>query len=442
MSFLPLSALFATGRAPDHPVVLRGAASIGFAQFSGEVADAATRLRSTGCRRAALLCHDSYRFAVGLFGLLQAGITAVMPANGQPGTLDALSDTFDLLVDDAFLDGLSSDTAPLALLDPMRPALEFFTSGSTGKPKRVIKNLLVLEREVALLDRLWGVDMGTSPTVATVSHQHVYGLTFKVLWPLAAGRVFAGNMYEHWETLFDQLPPDAVIISSPSHLGRLSGIRPLAPSRRPRGIFSAGAPLSLSAARDTLTILGAYPTEIFGSTETGAIASRRQTCANQAWRALPGITIAADDDGRLKLRSPFLDNDDWVETEDVIEPTEQGFHFRGRADRIVKIEGKRISLSEIEQGLCRMPWVAAAAALVLPGDPVRLAALVVPSAAGRPKLAELGRFRFGRLLRQFLTETQEPAGLPRLWCFRDQLPDHHMGKLRDTDLLALFSVNP
>lgn len=438
MTFLPLSTLLSAGRAPDHPLSLSGAASIGFGRFAAELAATTSRLRATGCQRAALLCQDSYRFTVGLFGLLHAGITVVMPPNGQPGTLTALGDSFDLLVDDAFLEDLSGEAMALVPLDPTRPAFEFFTSGSTGTPKRIVKNLAMLEQEVATLERLWGLEMGWGPTVATVSHQHIYGLTFKLLWPLAAGRPFAGEMHELWETLLDRLPADAVIVASPAHLGRLQGIAPLAPARQPRAVFSAGAPLSLSAATDALAILGVRPTEIFGSTETGAIATRRQTGADVPWRTLPGISIATDEDGCLKLRSPFMGHDDWFETADLIEPVDQGFHLRGRADRIVKIEGKRISLTEIEQALCRLPWAAAAAAVVVPGDPARLAALVVPNEAGQDRLAELGRFRFGRLLRQALKETQEPAGLPRLWRFGDRLPCGPMGKWREADLLALF----
>ncbi|HEV2676103.1 MAG TPA: AMP-binding protein [Aliidongia sp.] len=442
MTILPLSRLLAHGRAPDHLLALTDGVPIAYGRFSAEVASAAVRLRATGCRRAALLCQDSYRFAVGLFGLLHAGMTVVMPPNGQVGTLAALGDAFDLLVDDAFLAAPASEAPSLSGFDPLRPAFEFFTSGSTGAPKRIVKTLAMLEHEIAALDRLWGDEMGSGPAVATVSHQHIYGLTFKLLWPLAAGRPFAGEMHELWETLLDQLPSEAVIVASPAHLGRLSGIAPLARARRPRGIFSAGAPLSLSAAAEATTILGVCPTEIFGSTETGAIATRRQIAGDEPWQALPGIAIATDDGGRLKLRSPFLGDGEWFETEDLIEPVERGFHLRGRADRVVKIEGKRISLTDIEQTLARLPWTAAAAAVALPGEPVRLAAVVVPNQAGWEKLAELGRFRFGRLLRQALTETQEPAGLPRLWRFDDHLPSGAMGKRRDADLRALFGIAP
>jgi hypothetical protein len=70
---------------------------------------------------------------------------------------------------------------------------------------------------------------------------------------------------------------------------------------------------------------------------------------------------------------------------------------------------------------------------------LRLGAVIVPSAAGRDALARAGTFRFSRLLRQALAETQEPAGLPRLWRFRDGLPEGPMGKSRDADIRALFA---
>jgi acyl-coenzyme A synthetase/AMP-(fatty) acid ligase len=438
----PLSGLLPTGRPADLSLALVAGTPMGFGRFAGDVAAAAERLRAGNSRRAALLCQDSYRFAVGLFALMHAGVTAVMLPNGQPGTLEALADTFDLLIDDAFLTGAPAAPSALAPLDPTVPALEFFTSGSTGVPKRIIKTLGMLEREVTTLDALWGVEMGRGPVFATVSHQHVYGLIFKLLWPLSSGRPFAGEMHEVWETLLDPLPPDAVIISSPSHLSRLSGIAPLPAGRRPRGIFSAGAPLSLAAARETADILGALPTEIFGSTETGAIATRRQRSDNQPWQPLPGITIATDANGRLRLQSPFLEGTDWFEAADLIEQSIDGFHLRGRTDRVAKIEGKRVSLADIESRLAGSPWVAASAVAVIPGATARLGAVVVPSAAGREMLARIGTFRFSRALRQALAETQEPAALPRLWRFRDALPDGAMGKSRDADILALFGAAP
>ena len=140
----------------------------------------------------------------------------------------------------------------------------------------------------------------------------------------------------------------------------------------------------------------------------------------------------------MVLRSPFVGSD-WITTADRIEPAPGGFRFLGRADRIVKIEGKRIALAEIEQALERVSTVQAAAAVVLPGTPDRLVAVVVPNEEGRVTLSKIGMFRFGRFLRNALSRTQEPAGIPRLWRFVDELPAQGMGKRRDSDILALFT---
>ncbi|HLN22605.1 MAG TPA: AMP-binding protein [Patescibacteria group bacterium] len=435
MSLVTLSRLLTDVRPDHHPVAQRRVETIDFARFRADVACAAARL--AGCARVAVVCRDSYAAAVALFAALHAGAEVVIPANGLPATLESLRDSFDRLLDDAFVEAGRGETTALTPLDSTRPQLHFFTSGSTGAPKRISKTLAMLDCELATLDGLWGDELGAGPVLATVSHQHIYGLTFKLLWPLAAGRAFAGDMHEIWETLVAALPGGAVVVASPAHLSRLSGLAAVPVDRRPARIFSAGAPLSLTAAREAEAIFGTLPTEIFGSTETGAIATRRQAAEDQPWSLLPGIAMRTDAEGRLSLCSPFV-GPDWFDTSDVVAPTADGFRFLGRADRVVKIEGKRVSLAEVEQALPALPWVAAAAAVLLPGEPSRLAAVVVPNASGVERLSELGGFRFGRLLRRALADRFEPAALPRHWRFVDALPLRAMGKLRDADLLALF----
>jgi hypothetical protein len=54
-------------------------------------------------------------------------------------------------------------------------------------------------------------------------------------------------------------------------------------------------------------------------------------------------------------------------------------------------------------------------------------------------LQRLGRFRFGRSLRQALAGTLEPTCQPKLWRFVDALPGNVMGKTRDADIRALFA---
>ena len=439
----PLSHLASAQRPPGHVVAWRGGELLDWARFGADIAAAAAEL--AGCRRGALVCRDSYWFAVGLFGLLAAGATVVLPPNAQPATLAGLADQYDALVgDDAELAGLTHLLRSGAgfwrgELDASACRLDFFTSGSTGAPKRVTRSLAQLEGEVAVLEALWGRAVANAPVVATVPHQHIYGMTFKLLWPLASGRPFAAGMHDVWESLLADLPSGGVVVSSPAHLSRLGGLAPLPVAARPRLVLSAGAPLAVEAARACRDVLGVLPTEIFGSTETGAIASRSQDSDATAWVPLPGNRVDRQEDGRLRLLSPYVAPDRWVELADRgrLDP-DGGFHLLGRADRVAKIEGKRIDLADVEQALRALDAVADAAVTVVDDGVAVLAAVVVLSPDGRDELARLGPFRFGRLLRRGLAASQEPAGMPRRWRYVAELPNGAMGKRSDLALAALF----
>jgi 3-hydroxymyristoyl/3-hydroxydecanoyl-(acyl carrier protein) dehydratase len=126
---------------------------------------------------------------------------------------------------------------------------------------------------------------------------------------------------------------------------------------------------------------------------------------------------------------------------DLIDLLEDGrFRFRGRADRVIKVEGKRVSLPDVEGQLRQLPWIEAAAAMALDDPPTRLGAVVVLTSEGLTKLKDMGAFRFGRALRRELAAKQEPAGLPRQWRFVERLPAGTLGKLQRHELAALFAA--
>ena len=435
MKLIPLSRLLVNGRADDHPVAVQRGQQICFGQFRADVMAATSRF--DGCRSVALVCQDSYNFIVGFFGLLHAGATIVIPPNGQFGSLCETNDKYDLIANDAVIEDRQTKIIDLNYIDPNQLSLVFWTSGSTGTPKRIPKSLAMLEREVTTLDSLWGNTSRTGSVFATVSHQHIYGLTFKLLWPIMAGRPFMAEMHAFWESLIAVLSPDAVLVSSPAHLSRLDGILSLPQNLTLKRIFSAGAPLSFEASKQAERILGCSPTEIFGSTETGAFATRCQIDNDAPWQLFPDMSIRCDG-GRLILSSPFI-GPGWLETSDLIEPIENGFRHLGRADRIAKIEGKRVSLAQVEQSLTQLSFVEAAAVAVLQNEPDCLVAVVVPSEEGQAAINEMGSFRFGRFLRSKLALTQEASGLPRLWRFVNELPARGLGKRSDADIRALFS---
>jgi len=416
------------------------------ADFRADVAANARRLQQEQCRRGLLLTEDSYWAAVGLFALLEAGCEIVFPPNGRPGTLEAMSGSFDRLISDgsSFLansfhlqSGSLSETPSGRPLDPASP-IAFFTSGSTGTAKRIDKCLRQLEQEAAAIEAVFGAVVPPSACVhATVSHQHVYGLSFRLCWPLATGRPFEGRTHDIWESVMGALEDNDALVTSPAHLMRLHGLA-LPVGRRPSLILSAGAPLDAEAIATTAGVFDIAVTEIFGSTETGAIAWRSHRTAGSGWQPLPGVSISANADDCMVVQAPYVDSQQ--ASADLIELLPGGsFHFRGRSDRVVKIEGKRVDLQQIEQALRGLPWVADAA--VIQHEPTRrIAAAVAMTAEGQGRLEQMGAFRFGRLLQKELSATLEPVGLPRRWRFVTSLPVAALGKRRQADIAALFEA--
>ncbi len=418
-------------------VALAGGEARRWGDFRRAVAATAADLRQGGCRRAVLTANDGYLFAVGLFALMEAGAEIVLPANMQPDPLAALSGSCDLRLGDGGIaireDGPDMWTGELSL----NARLDFFTSGSTGAPKRISRRFGELVREIGTLEAHWGIALGTAPVFATAPHHHIFGLTFRLLWPLLAGRPFARFSRDLWEDALAEMTEGAVLIASPAHLSRLGG---LTGAHRLAGLFTAGAPLSLEAARETEALFGRLPDEIYGSTETGAIATRRQTGPNTPWTPLPGVEIAAAEDRRLRLRARHVDPGDWVEMQDRVETTSQGFHLLGRLDRTAKIAGKRIDLDAVESAVKSLPFIDDAAVLTLDDADTVLAAVAVLTNEGGQELQRIGPFRLSRRLRADLAASQESAGRPRRWRFVEALLRSGLGKVSHADLTALFAA--
>src|SRR6185503_9046762 len=117
------------------------------------------------------------------------------------------------------------------------------------------------------------------------------------------------------------------------------------PGRSPRG--GASTPRSAPTRR----CLGEAPLEVYGSTETGGIAWRaqREGADGADWTPFPGMALETDRDGALRLRSPYLPDGEWLTLGDAAELLPGGrFRLKGRLDRVAKIEGKRVSLPELE----------------------------------------------------------------------------------------------
>lgn len=157
---------------------------------------------------------------------------------------------------------------------------------------------------------------------------------------------------------------------------------------------------------------------------------------------MPEVEIRSDDEGALAVRSPFTGHEGFLSMGDAVEISEDGrFVLKGRLDRIVKVEGKRVSLPRVEDVLKSQPEVSDAAAIDLPARQGALGAAVVLTAEGDALLARMGRFRFSRHLRTALKSRLESMEQPRYWRFISRLPENAQGKRVAADLRALF-VSP
>ena len=175
-------------------------------------------------------------------------------------------------------------------------------------------------------------------------------------------------------------------------------------------------------------------------TETGGIGWRRQHSPDTPFELLPGVAIQADAEQGLRLRSPHLADDDWIALADRGELDAAGrLRLRGRDDRIVKIEEKRVSLSAIEAAARASGWLVDARVLPLPGERLQLGLVGVPAERGRELLLSTGRRSLAAELRADLGAHCERVALPRRFRFVGALPQNSQGKTTDAALAALFA---
>lgn len=448
------------------------------AQFEAIVNHLQQQLQTRGCTHAALWFEDTALFSCALLGCWAAGVQVLLAP-------DLLGDTRAWVQADAALwisdQALPDPAMPLLRLDTMAQALADIqthaqaiertdrkapaagqsdqlapaaadgvqsvfqeradglflplpadacallrTSGSSGAPRVIRKRFGQLHAEALTLIHAWSLHALPATLISSVSHQHMYGLTFRVMVPLHAGLVLDRMPSRYPETLAEQtqMYEQCIWITSPALLQRLPDSLPWS-ALLPRlsRVVSAGGVLAEETRKDLLR--RQWPLhEIYGSTETGVIATRhRQSC----WTPLPGVRLETDSESRLAVCSPWTDGTE--QTADVISRhDENSFTLLGRADRILKLEDKRISLSRVEQAALSHPYVSDihCAPSPLAG---RLCAMVELSAEGIAAFRQHGRRRVIQAVSAQVREAVDPLAVPRHWRFPLALPRNAQSKI-------------
>ena len=446
VSYISLSDLLSQNRAPESIVCFDDNSEITWQTFNDDLSQLVHLLSSSPFQRVAICTQDSYLFSVAFLACAVSEKHIILPGNYQPCALAELSEHFDcLLVDDSIDEVEVSDVrniqnlldsnpkAQQPLIDNLAPIdlaaiqLTLFTSGSSGTPKDIDKTLEHLDIEIAQLDKNWGDLLKGNRVHSTVSHQHIYGLLFRILWPLCSGVPFARHNLEYPEQILSHANKQSVLISSPALLKRLK--HETKPAQL-AGVFSSGGPLPTESAHQALNLLGHFPIEVFGSTETGGIAFRQQQSAQTPWQLFDCIEASLNSENCIKLLSPYIDKNNWYQTADECEMVSSNqFILKGRTDRVIKIEEKRVSLVEVEKRLEQLPWVSEC--VVIPfEEPERLilASVLVLSDQGQAKLATMSKGKFWLMLRSELRKWLEPIAIPRKYRVVDEIPLNSQGK--------------
>ena len=225
----------------------------------------------------------------------------------------------------------------------------FHTSGSTGGAKTIVKPFECLAKEVVYHSRRWR-ELGYKPTVlATIHPDHMYGKLWRVMLPAAMGWPVDSEIILTPESLLDKMAKaDKVfLITTPSFLMRfLAYAANYEVPQNCMEIITSGALLTGETSRRTREVFGVEPLQIYGSTETGGVASRR---GDGLFEAFSTVKIAATRDGRLKVKSPYFAGFSYTLGDGVELKDKRRFKLLGRRDRLVKINEERVNLAEMEE---------------------------------------------------------------------------------------------
>jgi acyl-coenzyme A synthetase/AMP-(fatty) acid ligase len=382
------------------------------------------------------LCENRYLFCICLLAAAARGQICLLPPAGQMAVILEILRDFpgayfarEHAPQQAGLEWFeiaapnSKTAASPPNLDWHRSAVIAFTSGSTGKPKPCPHNLNTFKTSAEMAVSSLGLSSQRLVMLSTTPPQHMYGLETSVFWPLFSelvlhdGRPFFA---EDVRQTVEAAPWPTLLATTPTHLRSLIKADGLWDNLA--GIISATDTLSEKLAGEIEAILGQSPREIYGSTETLSFASRN-TLQNSHWQPYWNCRLLQDEHGQVSLQSAHLP--ETVALQDRLRILADGrFAILGRDEDMVKIGGKRASLSELNRRLKDIDGLEDGFCFIQENG--RLAAVVVSQLSNQA-------IRLG--LQPYVDE----VFLPRKIHFVAAIPRNETGKLGKIELQKLIA---
>ncbi|MDX8389323.1 MAG: AMP-binding protein [Mariprofundaceae bacterium] len=423
----------------ERPFSLRNGERVYPSQLFSDLTRA-EKLIPSGVGDVLITCKGCYEFSVALLSTWLSKKNVILPPNVHQASLERIRKRHTIIAElkDGFTTG---GCVPLnregkksfrLRLNKNQQALTIYTSGSSGKPKAIQKSIGDIFTEVFTLKK--ALSWPNMPLVSSVPPHHLYGLTFSILLPWVLGIPMVNACPLHAEEVAETIEQEnaGVLITVPVHLRALLEQKV---SCRPVMTISSAGVLDKRIAMQWQERFGRQVVEIYGSSETGVIAQRQQL-NSEHWTPFPEVHIANDDGGRLKVISPFINVSEggFYQTQDMVTMQgKSGFLLHGRADSIVKIAGKRVSLLAVEEAIKGCEGVVDVAVVAVPVQGlIRDIAIWAAVAIGDSCKMD------ARTIKTHLLPLLDGIKIPRRIVVLKRLPREENGKLRKEPLMALF----
>jgi long-chain acyl-CoA synthetase len=299
---------------------------------------------------------------------------------------------------------------------PAGATVVLFTSDSFGDPKGVLRTPANLEAGAANLKTT--IEVSPEDRILTTAPlYHAYGFDLGMVLALRYG----ATLY-----LEDEVAPKRIVkILREQEIDLLPGMPSLyaglakLPTAKPLKIkharfLAAGSALSPAVAEAFRARWGIRVMAMYHTTETQAVAVDRKGAApDSVGKAADGVEVRTDENGVIWVRSPAVaqrsigspapkvggrvpvggfDANGWLRTGDLGKIDKSGKIFlSGREDDLVKVDGKRVALGEVEGCLESFAKVKAAKARVITdplGGPMVVAKVVLVSKCGAEEIID------------------------------------------------------
>ena len=395
--------------------------------------------------------NNFYLFCVCFMALLQAQKIIALPGMLNSQNITDLSDLTDTIVTNIATDFPGFNTIVPDAVDKESDwqfhdisdgTVCFFTSGSTGKPKRIQKTMAMLLAEVSMHIDMHKNQIKQNPVVvASIAPHHMYGVLWRVLFPICSGMAVDTDMVFTPEELMQKqsMYQKILFITTPSFLDGISRYKGQYDfAKNCIGIFTSGSLLNQNTSESAYNMFGVSPFEVFGSTETGGVAYRQQY-HTLIWTLFNRVDIEIMDN-RLTINSPFSFQNPYLMSDAINRIDENHFELLGRADRVVKIAEERISLPEMESKLSMHPYVLRAYCTAIKRGIREVVGTVIElSTNGAEFIIAKGRHAFVNDIKKYLSDFFPGVALPRSIRIVNQIPTNPQGKFIKNEIVSILN---